>query len=64
MTTNTAPRPLLIDSREAARMLGISTRTLYALTKAGKLSCIRPTVWSVRYAFADLQEFVDKQRAG
>ena len=38
MTTDTNPAALLIGSQEAWRLLGISTRTLYSLTKAGKLS--------------------------
>jgi excisionase family DNA binding protein len=43
MTTTgkpTAPA-LLVDAREAARLLGISTRTLWTLTDRGELPAVR-----------------------
>jgi len=40
MTPNTLPQ-LLIDARDAARLLSISPRTLWSLTKAGKIPVVR-----------------------
>ena len=54
--------PLLLTAREAAQALRVSERTLFSLTKAGKVRCIRPTAWSVRYAVADLEKFIEQQR--
>jgi len=56
---------LLVDPKEAARLLAVSSRTLWALTferqpalphvRCGRL---------VRYAMADLLRWIDGQRAG
>jgi hypothetical protein len=64
--TNTLPRPvLLVDAREAARMLAVSPRKLWAMTfeeqpglpyiRCGRL---------VRYAVADLQRWIESRRQG
>jgi len=38
--TNPNPGPLLVDDREAARMLGVSSRTIWTMRSDGRL----PTV--------------------
>ncbi|MEX1231286.1 MAG: helix-turn-helix domain-containing protein [Planctomycetaceae bacterium] len=53
---------LLLSQREAAQMLSISPRTLFSLTKAGKLPSIRIGSGGVRYAVDDLRRFIDEQR--
>jgi excisionase family DNA binding protein len=39
-TTAVAP-PLLVDAREAARLLSVSARTLWRLTKDGEVPSVR-----------------------
>jgi excisionase family DNA binding protein len=47
--TELLERPLLIIAREAARLLSISERKLWTLTKSGKFPCVRIGA-SVRYS--------------
>jgi excisionase family DNA binding protein len=56
------PAPLLVDSREAAKLLAVSERTLWGLTAAGKLPCVRLGRRVKRYALSDLEEFVARLR--
>ncbi len=61
----TKPTLLLVDARDAARMLAVSPRKLWAMTfeetpglpyvRCGRL---------VRYPVADLQHWIDSQRKG
>jgi excisionase family DNA binding protein len=58
--TDTAPlpAPLLVDAREAARMLGMSTRSLDRVIAAGRLRAVR--VGGLRrFRPEDLRRFVD-----
>ena len=59
----TAPPPLLVDIKEAARRLSISDRSVFSLTKAGLLRCVR-LGRAVRYDPRELLAFVDRQRVG
>jgi excisionase family DNA binding protein len=52
--------PLLVRSREAARMLAISERTLWTMTKSGRLPCVR-LQGSVRYKVDTLLTWVTEQ---
>lgn len=54
---------LLLTAREAAKALAVSERTLFNLTKAGRLPAVRIGT-SVRYRPADLQSFIDAQLEG
>lgn len=60
---NAETAPLLVNSRAAARMLGISERTLWGLAADGLLPQVR-IGRAVRYAMADLQAYIDRQRSG
>jgi excisionase family DNA binding protein len=40
-TNGEAPARLLVSTHEAARMLGVCTRTVWELTRAGELPCVR-----------------------
>jgi excisionase family DNA binding protein len=51
---------LLVSPREAARMLSISERTLYSLTKAGEIPALK-LVRAVRYRVADLEAWVERK---
>ena len=57
-TPVSAPPPMLLTAREAARMLAISPRKLWSLTNCGDVRCVRIDR-AVRYAPADLQAYVD-----
>jgi len=54
---------LLLNSREAARILAISPRQLWELTKQREIPCVRIRS-SVRYHLADLQAWIEKLKAG
>ncbi len=51
------PGVMLINAREAARLLSISGRTLWTLTNTGELPCVR-IGRAVRYDVADLQAWI------
>jgi excisionase family DNA binding protein len=53
---------LLLTVEEAAAMLSLSRRTLWRLTKAGKLPAIRYGR-AVRYAVDDLRKHLEQKRA-
>ncbi len=54
-------RPLLLTPRQAAKVLAVSERTLWTLTKTKKVRCVR-LGRSVRYHTADLEELIDRQK--
>lgn len=54
-----SPDSLVVGCREAARLLGISPRTLFSLTKAKKIRSFK-IGRRVLYARADLVEWVRK----
>lgn len=53
-----ATEPFLVDATEAARLLAISPRTLWTLTKAGKIRS-RKVGRRVLYSRAALEEFAN-----
>jgi excisionase family DNA binding protein len=53
--------PVLITSEEAARLLTISQRKLWELTKAGKVPCLR-IGRVLRYDPRDLTQWVEDQK--
>jgi excisionase family DNA binding protein len=63
MTNSNLPQPLLVSPREAARMLSISPRTLWALTNVGTVRCVR-IGRAVRYNPDDLKHYVAAQCEG
>ena len=52
---------ILLNSREAARLLCISERTLWTMMKSGSLPHVR-IGRSVRYDRGDLKIWIDKQK--
>lgn len=56
--TLTAGEPLLVDPRTAAKLLAISPRTLWSLTKCGEIP-YRKIGRLVRYNRRDLLTFAD-----
>ena len=55
------PSSLLLNEREAARLLNISPRTLWNLRAAGKIRYVRIAATGVRYARTDLVKFIETQ---
>jgi excisionase family DNA binding protein len=53
------PSALALRGSEAASMLGISSRKLWALTNSGEIPAVR-FGRSVRYRPVDLQEWLDR----
>ncbi|MEX0718436.1 MAG: helix-turn-helix domain-containing protein [Planctomycetaceae bacterium] len=56
-------RPLLVSSREAARLLSVSERTLLRIREAGNLRAVRLPRGGLRYAVRDLERWIDAQLA-
>lgn len=56
----TTPPQLLVDAREAARLMSIGERTLWSLTNRGVIGCVR-IGRSVRYSVSALDAFIAKQ---
>lgn len=54
--------PLLIGACDAARLLALSPRTLWALTASGAVPAVR-IGRSIRYSIDDLRAFVDSRKA-
>lgn len=55
--------PLVVDEHQAAKMLGISTRTLWDYRKSGEIPVIR-LGRLVRFAVDDLRKFIESKRVG
>jgi excisionase family DNA binding protein len=58
---NQPNEPLLLKVEEAARKLVISPRTLWQLTRDGKIRCVRINRL-VRYDLQDLLAYIEKQK--
>jgi excisionase family DNA binding protein len=65
MRVQAPPPALLVDPKEAARLLAVSPRTLWAMTfeKQPPLPHVR-CGRLVRYAMADLLRWIESQSAG
>ncbi|MCC7085582.1 MAG: helix-turn-helix domain-containing protein [Pirellulales bacterium] len=61
-SVSAAPVPLLVDTPTAARMLGVSARTVWTLANCGEL---RPTRIgrAVRFSVAELERFIAEREA-
>ncbi len=56
-----AVEPMLLTGKEAAKVLSVSERTLYALAKAGELPAIR-IGRAVRYDPLDLRAWIEQAK--
>lgn len=61
--SNEDPRRPLLTPREAARVLAISERKLWGLTKAGQVTCIR-FGRAVRYDLSRLHAEIGRRKDG
>ena len=57
---NTQEPPVLVDSKEAARLLGCCERTLWKMREEGKIRCVKLGA-AVRYARKEIDRFIDSQ---
>lgn len=58
-----APAPALLRSKAAARFLGISPRTLWSLTNAGRVPHVR-LGRAIRYPVRALEAWVEQETRG
>ncbi len=64
MSTKNTQAPLALRPRDAARLLGISPRTLWEWTRVGIVPCVRVgsgTRKTVLYPVADLQAWLTEK---
>ena len=64
---NSLPQPLALRPREAAKVLGISERTLWQLTHDGHIPCVRLGTGkrrAVLYPVSELQAWLTRQSSG
>lgn len=62
MNEATATPKLLLRPKEAAEALAISERTLFTLTKEGKIPHVPVGERSIRYDLEDLKEYLQSQK--
>jgi hypothetical protein len=55
--------PLLVDEREAARLLNISPRKMWQLAASGAIPIVRIDSCK-RYDLLDLQSYINAQKSG
>ena len=55
------PAPLLLTPRAAAEALAVCQKTLWSLTRDGKLPCVR-IGRAVRYDVADVRRFIESAK--
>ena len=57
----TSPQePLLVNIREAAKLLNVSQRTIWQLCNDGAISAVKIGKRGVRYSYKSLMAFADK----
>jgi excisionase family DNA binding protein len=54
--------PLLLTARQAAKLLNISERTLYARTADGSIAVVRIGNRGIRYDPADLRAWIERAK--
>ena len=60
---NISQEPKLLTVKEVAEMLSISERTVWSMTNAGEIPCVRIRK-RVLYRLNHVQGFIDKQTEG
>lgn len=53
----------LLEAKDVARLLKMSPRTVWDLTKRGELPAIRLGKRMVRYLLADVRDWIERQRS-
>lgn len=57
-----SPEPLLVSTRDAARMLGVSVRTVETLRARGDLPAVRLPRGGLRHDVADLRRLIEESK--
>ncbi len=60
VSNSSLEQPLLICSSDAAKLLSISEKNLWTLTKQGIIPAVRIGVRSIRYSVVVLQDLIAK----
>lgn len=60
---DTVPAPMLLTAAETARRLGICPKSLWSLTRSGRLPAVR-IGRAVRYDVADIRRFIEASKGG
>jgi excisionase family DNA binding protein len=55
--------PVLLSSRDAAKLLAVSERTLFDLARSGALEKVRIGTRGVRYRKSDIEHFGNRRPA-
>ncbi len=56
--------PMLLTTSQAAKVLTVSARTLYSLTKSGQIPAVKLGVRGLRYDPADLRAWIQRAKIG
>ena len=57
-TPKSQVEPLAVSSKDAAKMLGVSERTVFNLAQAGKIAC-KKVGWRSLYPISSLKAFLE-----
>ena len=63
VAVSSAPAPLLVDTPTAAKMLGVSSRTIWTLANCGDLKATR-IGRAVRFSVRELERFIAERQNG
>ena len=63
MSDSTLAAPLLLTARDTARALAVCPKTLWTLTRSGRLPCVHVTDRAIRYDAADVRAFIENSKA-
>jgi excisionase family DNA binding protein len=61
-TEQTTVEPLLLTSRQAARILSLSERTLFSLVKSGRIPVVQIGERGIRYDPCDLRRWIESAK--
>lgn len=64
MNNMTPAEPMLLTIRQTAAALQVCEKTLWALTRAGRLPAVHVTGRAVRYDVADVRAFIEAVKGG
>jgi excisionase family DNA binding protein len=61
--TEQTVQPMLLTGKQAAKVLSISERTLFTLTKAGTIPVVKIGERGIRYDPADLRAWIESAKS-
>jgi len=63
-STPLAAAPLLLTAKDTARALAVCPKTLWQLTRSGRLPVVHVTDRAVRYDRRDIEHFIESSKVG